>query len=314
MGKIFQTEIDLLNAKRIKEGYFDTIALMGKIQERKFSVKDIRVNYRWLDHWHSRGLLFSNYDRSKWKKFNLQEYVWIKIILKLRAFNIGLETIAAVKMVLDSEITGEDLLENSEINFNEIITQFAPSNQKMEAVGILSDPEIQNKIKETRINVLGLFIIDILLLGNYYSIIINPAGEIFPVKYSYLEIISNIPGFQNIISGSFVSISVTEILRDFILEQETIQPRTRRLALLSDEETLVLNTIRQDDLRSVIIRFDNRKKMNLLEEIRETKIDKSTRVAELIIAKGYQDITIKTQNGDIVFCENKKKMMIQNKE
>lgn len=314
MEKIFQSEINLINAMRAKKDYIDTIALMGKMLERKFSTKDIGVNYRWLDHWHSKGLLFSSYDNYKWKKFNLQEYVWIKIILKLREFNMGLETVAAVKMVLDSEITGEDLLGNSEVSFNEMMVQFAPSNQKMDAAGILTDPEIQNKIKETKINILGLFIIDILLLGNYYSIIINPAGEIFPVKYSYLELISNIPGFQNIISGSFVSISVTEILRDFILEKEIIQSSKRRLALLSDEETLVLNTIRQDDLRSVIIRFDNRKKMNLLEEIRETKIDKSTRVAELIIAKGYQDITIKTQNGDIVFCENKKKTMIQNKE
>jgi len=314
MKSIFQSEIDVLKARRAKDDYIDTISLTGKILERKFSTKDIGVNYRWLNHWQTKGLLFGSYDEYKWKKFNLQEYVWVKIILKLREFNMGLETVAAVKMILDSEITGEDLLENSEVNFNEMIAQFAPSNQKMEVAGILTNPEIQNKIKKTKINILGLFIIDILLLGNYYSIIINQTGEIFPVKYSYLELISNIPEFQNLISGSFVSISITEILRDFILEKEIFQTSKRRLALLTDEETVVLNTIRQDNLRSVTIRFDNRKKMNLLEEIRETKIDKSTRLAELIIAKGYQDITIKTQNGDIVYCENKKKTMIHNKE
>lgn len=314
MKSVFQSEIDQLNARRAKEDYLDTIALMGKILERKFTIKDLGVNYRWLNHWQTKGLLFGSYDEYKWKKFNLQEYVWIKIIHKLREFNMDLETVTKVKMVLNSDITGEDLSENSEVNFNEIIAQFAPHNQKMEVAGILANLEIQKKIKETRINVLGSFILDILLLGSYYSIIINPARQILPVKYNYLELISNIPEFQNLLSGSFISISVTEILRDFILEKEIFQSYKRRLALLSDEETLVLNSIRQDDLRSVTIRFDNRNNMNLLEEIRETKIDKSTRLAELIIAKGYQDITIKTQNGDIVYCENKKKIMIQDKE
>jgi len=32
------------------------------------------------------------------------------------------------------------------------------------------------------------------------------------------------------------------------------------------------------------------------------------------MSKGYQDITLKIQNGDIVYCENKKKTLIQNKE
>ena len=86
------------------------------------------------------------------------------------------------------------------------------------------------------------------------------------------------------------------------------------LALLTGEETIVLNTIRQDDLKSVIIKFDNDKKISLLEEVKEKKINKAAKLAELVMAKGYQDITIKTQDGNIVYCENKKKIMFQKKE
>jgi hypothetical protein len=97
------------------------------------------------------------------------------------------------------------------------------------------------------------------------------------------------------------------LIKDIALENN------KRLSLLTDEETLVLNTIRQDDLKSVIIQFDKHQKMSLLEEVKERKIDKGIRLAELILSKGYQDITIKTQDGEIVYCENKRKQLIQKK-
>ena len=74
---------------------------------------------------------------------------------------------------------------------------------------------------------------------------------------------------------------------------------------------MILKAIRQDNLKSVIVRFDNKNKINLLEETKVERIDKASRLFEMIMTKGYQDITIKTQNGEIVYCENKQKIMLQ---
>jgi hypothetical protein len=227
---------------------------------------------------------------------------------------MGLKTVAAVKDILDSDFMGDSLFKNPEVNFNEIVTHVAPSEQFQTVKMLLNDPETLKKIWEARFNLLEMYIMDILLLGNCYSILINSNGTIIPLKHTYLELFSDIEEFQNLIYGSYVSISITEILRDYILEKDVIIKNKKRLALLTDEETIVLNTIRQDDLKSVLIKFDNNKKMNFLEEVREKKIDKALRLTELILSKGYQDITIKTQNGEIVYCENKQKIMIKNNE
>jgi len=314
MRTIFKSEIDLIKTERAKSNYQDTVSLEARIRERRFTVKDIRVNYRWINHWHSEGLLLESHEEGKWRKFNLIEYVWIKIILKIREFNMSLKTVASVKELLDHEFTTKDLAKNTDVNLNEIITQFAPSGKSQEVQKLLIEPEIKKNIEEMRFNFLEVIITDILLLGNCYSILINPDGKVIPVKYSFLELISDIPEFKNFIYRSFVSISITEILRDYIIEKELVFSSKKRLALLTEEETIILNTIRQDDLKSVVIRFDNDKKINLLEEVREKKIDGAIRLAELIMTKGYQDITIKTQNGKIVYCENKMKMIIGQKE
>jgi len=314
MKHIVQSEIDFIKAKKAQGEYINTSTLQERIKERKFTVKDIEADYRWIDHWYAKGLLIGNYEERKWRKFNLVEYVWLKMILRMRAFNISLETIRSVKDTLDVDYTMGDFMKNSDIDLMGIIPKFAPSGKETAAKIILKDKEVLENIKHFSINLLELYIMDILTLYSYYSILINPNGEIIPIKYSYLELYSDKMEFKNFITKSYASISITEILRDFILEKDIDLNNKRRLAILTEEESLVLNAIRQDDLKSVVIKFDNDKKMNLLEEVRESKIDKAARLAELIMAKGYQDITIKTQDGQIVYCENKKKIIIRKKE
>jgi hypothetical protein len=62
------------------------------------------------------------------------------------------------------------------------------------------------------------------------------------------------------------------------------------------------------------VRYGEDKNIDLIEIIRSEKIDKRARLIDFLMTNGYQDITIKTQNGEIVYCENKRKIMIQNKK
>jgi DNA-binding transcriptional MerR regulator len=314
MNHLYQEEIGIIKAQKRSGEYVDTLTLVNRIKEKKFTIKDIGVNYRWIDHWYSKGLLLSSYGEHKWKKFNLIEYVWLKIIIKMREFNLSLETIKSVKNIMDYDIMWEDINGSKDFNITEILPQIGPENLESETRELLRKKEILEKLKEFNMKQIEIIIMDILTFYNYYSILINPDGEIIPVKYSYLELYSDINEFRKLIKKSYVSISITEILGDFIIEKDIDLSNKHRIAILSEEESMVLNAIRREDLKSVIVRFDNENKMNLLEETKVETIDKASRLFELIMTNGYQDITIKTQNGEIVYCENKKKRLIQKKE
>jgi MerR HTH family regulatory protein len=314
MKEITKQEIDLIKSQRAKGEYVNTIDLEQRIKEKRFTVKDIGVEYRWIDHWNSKGLLLGKYEAKKWRKFDLIEYVWLKIIIKMREFNLSLDTVMSVKNILDLEITGDDIMGNIDNSVMEIIPQIAPVNLEIATRRLLEEKAVQGMMKQFHKKLIEIYIMDILTLYNYYSILINPSGEIIPVKYSYLELYSDMIEFKKLIKESYVSISITEILKDFIIEKDADLKNKNRIAILTEEESLVLSSIRQDGLKSVIIKFDNDKKMNLLEEVREEKVDKASRLFELIMTKGYQDIRIKTQNGEIVYCENKRKQLIQKKE
>jgi hypothetical protein len=313
MKHVVKSELDLINAKKERGAFVNTVTLQERIKERRFTVKDVGVDYRWINHWYSKGLLIGNYENRKWKKFNLIEYVWLKMIIKMREFNMGLETVKKVKEMLDYDFTVNDYMKMNGDSLMDVIPKLAPSDLESAAKKLLGENKVQEQIKKTQFNLIELYIMDILTLYSYYSILINPSGEIIPVKYSYLEMYSDKMEFKDFITKSYVSISITEILRDYIIEKDVDLNYGKRLAILNEEESLVLKTIRQNDLKSVLIKFDINNKINLLEETKEKKIDKASRLFELIMAKGYQDITIKTQNGGIVYCENKTKKLIQKK-
>jgi hypothetical protein len=311
MKEITRQEIDLIKSQRAKGEYVNTIDLEQRVKEKRFTVKDIGVEYRWIDHWNSKGLLIGKYEAKKWRKFDLIEYVWLKMIIRMREFNLSLDTVMSVKNILDLEITGDDIMGNIDNSVMEIIPQIAPANLEVATRRLLEEKAVQGVMKQFHKKLIEIYIMDILTLYNYYSILINPSGEIIPVKYSYLELYSDMIEFKKLIKESYVAISITEILKDFIIEKDADLKNKNRIAILTEEESLVLSAIRQDGLKSVIIKFDHDNKMNLLEEVKEERVDKASRLFELIMTKGYQDISIKTQNGEIVYCENKRKQLIQ---
>jgi hypothetical protein len=87
-----------------------------------------------------------------------------------------------------------------------------------------------------------------------------------------------------------------------------------KLALLTEEEVKVLEILKQDNIKSATIKYGKNNRFELMEVVKIEKVDKGSRLLDFIMTNGYHDITIKTQNGEIVYCENKKKIMIKDKE
>jgi len=84
----------------------------------------------------------------------------------------------------------------------------------------------------------------------------------------------------------------------------------KKISLLSEAESQVIRTIRDDEVKSVKIIKSASEQIDIIEEIRTGRVEKEARIMDLILSHGYQTIEIKTQNGSIVHCENKIKKRI----
>jgi hypothetical protein len=250
--------------------------------------------------------LIGDYPKGKWRKFNLVEFVWLKMVIKLREFNVPIEKIKWIKENLVQDIPVPEFLAQEQVA--EIMIKLASEDKRDAIMKLLKDKKIIDLLSSETMNLFETMIMDIISFKNSYSILIGPT-EFIPLKHSALESLSDLKEFNDLLRGSFISISVSEILRDYLIGEIEVKEKNK-LALLTEEEEKVLEVLRQDNLKSVMIKYGHDKEIDLLEIVKVVKIDKRARLIDFIMTHGYQDITIKTQNGEIVYCENKQKLMI----
>ena len=62
-----------------------------------FKRSELNLDARVANHWAEKGLFPKKYDTGSWFIFDLTDAFWIKIIMKLREFNVSLEVIKHIK-------------------------------------------------------------------------------------------------------------------------------------------------------------------------------------------------------------------------
>lgn len=75
--------------------------LCGQVLERRWSVSDVNLPYRWINYWDRERLLMDiEREGTRWRKFSFIDYVWVRIVCELRAFGLSFDAIRRVKETL----------------------------------------------------------------------------------------------------------------------------------------------------------------------------------------------------------------------
>jgi len=303
---------------RIVSSSVDLLEVKARLDEKPYRVVDTGIHPKILADWNRKDLLMFKPEPNKMHRFSLTEFVWVKFIEKMREYNFPLPIIKAFR---------EDFFNGS---FDTHIAEVNPSflfDVMKDMDGIKENPE---KFKEffekvdlkTFIdstlpkgvlsgNLLELFIMLSLFLKTPISFFIdhNGKGIIFnPLMLS--DGVYDEEDISGLLSKSFVSISLSEILSEVLVLSE-LDILNGQLMIISDEEANVLQALREDDLSSVVIRFDKDNQMDLMEVKKLQKPEREARLMDMMLKDGYQDITVKTQHGKVVYCENTQKVKLK---
>ncbi|MBL4754922.1 MAG: MerR family transcriptional regulator, partial [Flavobacteriales bacterium] len=275
------------------------------------TIKDVGVTHRWITHWDKEGLLFNNYEPEKWRKFDLIEYVWLKMVVQMREFNMPLLTIKNVRNILKSKAEWDEVpMEiGKQLTNSRIQDEYPGLDMELELEETLKSNELNETLADQGPSSLELIIVDAILLKNHFALLINPEGNCIPYKEAFLDEYRKTEDFSTFVHRSHVSISISQILADFISSKH-LNLIHGELSMISDSEMEVIKALREEEVKSIKVKLSNKSEIELLEVVKEGKVDKAARLIDLIMNNGYQDIKLKTQQGRIVFCENtyKKKL------
>jgi DNA-binding transcriptional MerR regulator len=294
-------DIDIERAiQMLKELEGSSPSYLEEFDEKKYKPSDLGISARAMNSWKEKGLLVGS-NQKGWHKFNLSECIWLKIIQKLREFNISIDVIILIKEELfcspdiQLEVEKSQAFEKLKIalekeNLSDIADAFDSSEMK------------EYMIKE-KITLLDHLILDLIVTRGNSRLLFNLNGEIMVHKDNFEDQLRSYPEYMDFLRTAHISVSLNSLFYEVtneLIEDDDL----RALNILSEQETVILNAIREKEIKKIEICFNDNEKPELIKVTRVNKLDSATRLKELLINKGYQDIKMTTQNGQVVHFEN----------
>lgn len=271
-----------------------------ELHEPRFTAGDTEVKHRNITHWDKNGLLDQVNTDGKWRRYSYYDLIWLRIIAHLRSFEIPFRIIKEIKSSLYDPTIGMDELYDDP-GVKKVINDLAQKIEGKTAENI-SNPEELNSMAQTKMSALEFMVYDAILLHSQYLILCNKEGMVLPVKQSALEKYAQLFESQSIIQGSFLAISLTEVIGE-TFKKIDVDVLSEQLAFITPKEAAILKLLKAGGLKSLRVTFNSNEEIDLIEETRVKKVDPVSRFTEVLLSDGYNTMTAKTQNGNITHFE-----------
>jgi DNA-binding transcriptional MerR regulator len=300
MENILIREFNQILSRPAREEFSE---IYDSLTEFRFTIADIpEISSRVLSYWAKEGVLLEDFRDHKWRRFDLVSFLWLKTISQLRDFNIPLSTIRNLTKDLKGVDDWDSIMRSPEIE-KVIIELGRQDGQEITDVKLLLDrPDVRESVKRALPSFFMTLVLDTVIVRDHLSLLVNREGAFLPYKESFRKAYNKIPEVKSFLRGSYISISISGLLQEFLEGQEP-NFLASELRLITAKEAEVLNAINQPGLTAIQIQYKNGE-MDRIEITKKMKVDPSKRLYEIMLQEGYQDIEIKVQDKTIVCCHN----------
>lgn len=250
---------------------------------KRFNGTHAGITNRELFHWFEKGLVYYQPEERKLRRFNFIEFIWLRMMVKMRSFGIDLDTIKRVKhFVIDSSpIKGFAAPSNLSKLFEKGFTR--KKTLTMEEFSFSAE-------RKPAPPPLFFWVISSILKKGNVCILIGEKGEIdlldeTSVNYHYRQ-----RSLHQFFNSSFLSVSLTEIICRFVKDNDVTT--IKQLGLLSHDELKLLELVRADFIESCDF-------FTVDEKTISTRIGADLNLEE--ISSGFIDALFRSRYKKIVF-------------
>lgn len=302
----------------IKKG----LELYKFLNTKRYSLKEIGISNKNVLDWSRAGLFIDEKPAKGRRTYNMIEYVWIKLIEQLRSFGLSIDAIRNVKETLLMDNGVKELL--SSMVLDSYPKELEEDKAFMELKNYINSQISKEEISEmmTYFDSKEMRMTQTSIAGMIYSafydrldfhLLVNSTGS--------LMISEAIPDYTNspfdyIMDTPYICIPLRTILSKFLTKEELKTQKEDEQINLSDSERSVIESLRKGNIISLLVKFDKEEQISLIETEEHIDISKTQgKLVDYIMRNNYQEITYKTQNGQITHMrrKTKTKVMLQDK-
>lgn len=289
--------------------------LKGAIMDQKYPASVIApfVNSRMLNYWVEDAELLKKWKAKGWRKFSFLEIVWLKVISDLREFGVSFEILKKLKDNLfhipnREEILG--ILKARDKDIRDLLNKGTLSGdakylyEMTVKFGNAAEEIVDAEIPPMLANMIGLIVVQ----RKSADLIVNKEGKGVILLHTSKEVVVPNEESQAMLDAPHISIPLTDIIESFILNDEI--DKKLQMEFFSEDEWKIIDILRNERPASLTVKFDDKRKANLIEITRTKKVDLAHRLSNIILKEGYETITLKTQKGKIVTCSQTERIKL----
>jgi hypothetical protein len=282
-----------------------------------FIVAELKIKRQELDLFKKEKIVNADNIGSKgWLKLNFFEYIWLKLVLKLREYNIPITAIQKLKQEF-FEITDEDLNKLIFQSFNQLNDSKGQSNYLTEftnEITLNGIPPAMLSFFKKRFPNFNLFILGIIIEREPVNLLINNAGDTCNFFLNKME--DSISDFdvQKIMQSTYLSIPMHTLLDEFYTVAKIIPTEQQEIFKLTKLETKVLGLLKKENIKEIRIRFNQQLRGDIIiESVNYANPDLLIKNIHDILERGkYSTIKIVQEDGHLKIFEEVVREKIRN--
>lgn len=242
--------------------------LCQQVLERRWSVSDVGIPYRWINYWDRERLLMDiEREGTSWRKFSFIDYVWVRIVCELRAFGLSFDGIRRVKEALAAPLPVEPEL------------------------------ALQKTPERSSYNVLLLLIAEAVVTKAPIHLLIRADGETLLFNENHAALYG--PELDRFRSAPHLCVPLTGMLGEIVRRNEVdfIVPK---IPLLSASEAEVLGLLREGRLVSLEATIGAGAVVSVLADQACDPVEAERSLIECMMLRPYRQIRYETKDGKTV--------------
>ena len=307
---LISQQISQLIHDRVKEIERQCPELFTAFGIKSFTAVETGVHPRVLADWNKRELLLAPRKENKHHRLSLTEFTWILMLERMRAFGLSYDIIKVFK---EDFLVAEELDIQMVLNSPELLKMISTAlgESASNALRVFVDNPQAKEFLKTFMPVTS--ILDGILALSF--LIAEPVALHIDENGKGLTFFPSLFRFQGIdrvqldraLFSTHFSINLTDLVAQ-ALGKAPMDKVCGELKLLSPNEAAVIESLRTEKVKSVTVRLNDGGEVDFLELTTVEHADRGTRLLELMLRDGYHEITVKTERGKVVHCENTRKI------
>ena len=292
--------------------------LLEKVFMRDYTLRSLEileVSARTLQSWYDNKLLPYEVLKGKKHTFNFVQLIWMYIVHELRKFGLPLNKIRKAKEYLLEEYSMEDFIRPLDVvGAIDVLKIFNVYDEYKEAefkswFKQLKKGEYVISLKDLfekeipQVSILFTLLVQLILGSEQFFLTIDQNGHVEEFSSDEAPKLSQFIGIS-----TKIVLPLNAFFYKYIEDYRNLD-FLREIGMINKIEADLLQLIHNGDYDTITIKFKN-KKADILELSNRLKRADMGRINNIVARKQYQEITIKTDSGDVRYANVTKKVKL----